>query len=265
MKYYYLENNEKRGPFTIVELKKANLSSQTLIWFKGLDKWTMAKNIPEIDILLSSTIPSKQYYILDNNEKIGPFSIDELKDKDIKPTTLLWSKDLDEWTKAREIEELEEVIMPPIPVENAEKNLKQNAQTSNEPTTDKKNQKKVKEDNLSSPKFTNPKFVHNSSSYFQRPFSYKGRIGRMEYFVVIILYSFVYGLVEYIREQTYDEFAIIILLLVLLASFYFLVVNTAKRCHDVGNSGWYQLIPFYALYLLFASGEEKDNQWGNKP
>jgi hypothetical protein len=30
-------------------------------------------------------------------------------------------------------------------------------------------------------------------------------------------------------------------------------------------SGWYQLIPFFPLYMIFASGEENSNKYGENP
>lgn len=117
MKYYYAVNNEKIGPITIEELKKANINDETLVWFRGLEKWKKIKNIPELQSVFISE-PSKQYYLLENSQKIGPFTIDELKEENIKPNTLVWSKNLNEWTNARKIDELEEIIMPPIPNQN---------------------------------------------------------------------------------------------------------------------------------------------------
>jgi len=46
---------------------------------------------------------------------------------------------------------------------------------------------------------------------------------------------------------------------------WFLIAQNTNRCHDLGNSGWYQLIPFYGLWLLFAEGNTGGNIYGRNP
>ncbi|MEY5047585.1 MAG: putative cytochrome [Bacteroidota bacterium] len=38
-----------------------------------------------------------------------------------------------------------------------------------------------------------------------------------------------------------------------------------RRMHDVGKSGWFLLIPFYNLILLFSAGDEGTNEYGPDP
>lgn len=54
MTYYYAENNEKRGPFSLEELRNKSLKEDTLIWYPGLEKWTYARNIEEIKSIIPS-------------------------------------------------------------------------------------------------------------------------------------------------------------------------------------------------------------------
>lgn len=44
-----------------------------------------------------------------------------------------------------------------------------------------------------------------------------------------------------------------------------MLASATKRCHDLGNSGWYQLIPFYIIALLFIKGDDCCNQYGTNP
>ena len=46
---------------------------------------------------------------------------------------------------------------------------------------------------------------------------------------------------------------------------YILFAQTAKRCHDVDKSGWYQLIPLYFFLLFFEKGDKEANQYGESP
>lgn len=46
--YYYLIENIQNGPCTIEELKTKGLTSETLIWFDGIDNWKKIKEVPEL-------------------------------------------------------------------------------------------------------------------------------------------------------------------------------------------------------------------------
>ncbi|MEQ6118002.1 DUF4339 domain-containing protein [Reichenbachiella sp. MALMAid0571] len=60
----------------------------------------------------------EQYFIIENSERLGPFSLDELKQKQMSKSTLVWTEKLDDWTEAKNLKELKDlikVIPPPIP------------------------------------------------------------------------------------------------------------------------------------------------------
>ncbi len=67
----------------------------------------------------------KEYYIAQNNEQRGPFSLEELK---VSPTTSIWREGLSDWVEAKNVKELEILFKstpPALPKKNDEKNLPQ--------------------------------------------------------------------------------------------------------------------------------------------
>ncbi|MBM3402096.1 MAG: DUF805 domain-containing protein [Bacteroidetes bacterium] len=94
---------------------------------------------------------------------------------------------------------------------------------------------------------------------FRAPFSFNGRIRRMEYGISIIIYLIAYSLIVGMSLSS------VIFLVAFVPLIWFLWAQGAKRCHDRGNSGWYQIIPFYALWMLFAEGDKNENEYGNSP
>ncbi len=97
---------------------------------------------------------------------------------------------------------------------------------------------------------------------FQQPFSFDGRIRRSEFGISYIIYIVIIVIIDNIAitggiaEVVY---------LAYIPAIWFLLAQGSKRCHDRGNSGWYQLIPFYALWMLFGDSEKGTNRYGPNP
>ena len=94
---------------------------------------------------------------------------------------------------------------------------------------------------------------------FTNPFSFNGRIRRTEFGISFIIYLFVYFIINLSIETA--PFVLILYIPLL----WFLWAQGAKRCHDRGNSGWFQLIPFYVFVLLFGEGYPGENRFGLNP
>jgi len=61
---------------------------------------------------------NQQFYIAVNGQQTGPFSIEDLKSKNIHRDTLVWTEGHDNWTRAEHIPLLKEVLRatpPPLP------------------------------------------------------------------------------------------------------------------------------------------------------
>ena len=98
-----------------------------------------------------------------------------------------------------------------------------------------------------------------------RPFSFKGRIGRVQ-----LILSYVVGFVVWfasfllfdIEHSDGNGGVILLFLACTVAFFWFLYAQCAKRCHDLGKSGAWMFVPFWNILLFFAEGEKGENQYG---
>jgi uncharacterized membrane protein YhaH (DUF805 family) len=97
---------------------------------------------------------------------------------------------------------------------------------------------------------------------FKDPFSFYGRIRRTELALTQILYMVIYFFVlVFENNETVGGWIGFILLL----PGYLLISQGAKRCHDLGKSGWWQLVPFYGLMMFFSAGDFGPNEYGDNP
>ena len=108
----------------------------------------------------------KKYFYSNGQEKEGPVTLEELKQKGIQPKTLIWHEGLDDWKEAEIIDELREIFElnpPPLEteIETAGESGAKNFNSENQNTTKTYSIKK--------------------QGMFSNPFSFEGRIRRTEY------------------------------------------------------------------------------------
>lgn len=121
---------------------------------------------------------------------------------------------------------------------------------------------KEKIEELKNKSLDNNNNVNTKPGMFRAAFSFEGRIRRMEHGLSIIIWYFYIIIMNGIAITTG---APVLNLILLIPGLWFLWAQSAKRCHDLGNSGWYQLIPFYALWMLFSEGKIGYNEYGANP
>ncbi len=169
------------------------------------------------------------YYSDDNSNTYGPFTKEQLLPK-INRNTLVYYDGIS-WTNAENIQELKShfgsqqahnvSFHQEIPYQNHKSEVK--------------------------------------NKFFAAPFSFDGRIRRMEFGVSLIIYMLIYSsLLKMIGDNSF-------LSLIFIPLVWFFLAQGAKRCHDRGNSGWYQIIPFYIFWMLFAEGDSHNNAYGSSP
>lgn len=72
MNYYIYQNNEQKGPFSVSEIEKMNLKSETLVWFDGLENWQKISDVESLKHLLKKTPPPVPPLNPDKNQSIPP-------------------------------------------------------------------------------------------------------------------------------------------------------------------------------------------------
>jgi uncharacterized membrane protein YhaH (DUF805 family) len=104
---------------------------------------------------------------------------------------------------------------------------------------------------------------------FKNPFSFTGRIRRTEFGISYIAYFvaclIIVGIGSGDAAGNRSVSSSLLILLFYIPLFWFLLAQGAKRCHDVGKSGWWQIIPFYVFWMLFQDGDLGPNEYGDDP
>ena len=96
-------------------------------------------------------------------------------------------------------------------------------------------------------------------------FSFRGRARRSEWWGVGIAV----GLLSYAMDPILEGdpsllVSVIVLVLSVLMIWASIATNT-RRCHDLGHNGFWQLIPFYGIWMGFVKGNIGSNEYGVDP
>jgi uncharacterized membrane protein YhaH (DUF805 family) len=103
-------------------------------------------------------------------------------------------------------------------------------------------------------------------------FSFEGRIRRTEYGATFLIFIFgravlnllIAGIFVASESENFGGMTVTSILLS-IPFLWFLWAQGAKRCHDMGKSGWWQLIPFFPLVMIFKEGDSHTNEYGDNP
>ncbi len=102
---------------------------------------------------------------------------------------------------------------------------------------------------------------------FKKLFSFNGRIRRTEYGITLVAYFLVAVTLQFTLLQPNPESGTgsLLYLIIFIPIIWIMLAQGCKRCHDRGNSGWYQIIPFYGFWMLFADSINGENEYGPNP
>jgi uncharacterized membrane protein YhaH (DUF805 family) len=89
-------------------------------------------------------------------------------------------------------------------------------------------------------------------------FSFDGRIRRLEYGLTFIAYMFMSFILALLSEAE----LYILWLILYVPVMWILYAQGAKRCHDMGYNGWWQIVPFFFLVMIFGKQEPQINKYG---
>ncbi|MCW3127108.1 MAG: hypothetical protein JWO03_2766 [Bacteroidetes bacterium] len=100
---------------------------------------------------------------------------------------------------------------------------------------------------------------------FRNVFSFEGRIRRFEYVISFVLYIGITLIIMFAMEPEKKGDGRLLSYILRIPFLLILGAQGAKRCHDLDDSGWFQLIPGYFLVLLFKDGQPYANEYGDNP
>ncbi len=117
--------------------------------------------------------------------------------------------------------------------------------------------------------------TENPKNLFEKLFSFDGRTNRLGYFGLTVLQIFIFTIfisIAFLLVGFSGELSVFICILCALFYLVSFFAVGARRQHDFGRSGWFQLLGFIpvagvfiTLSWFFFAGEKGTNQYGEEP
>jgi uncharacterized membrane protein YhaH (DUF805 family) len=241
-RYFYILDGKRIGPLSFEEIKATDISEETLVWYEGLENWQPAGKLGEF------------LYLSVRPEETKPVVEDSVESIEIIEPLIR-----DEPVSTQEAISENAVIA----VDNAPVVYQNSVESQLKAYTSSMNQYHGIDDPFASAQH---QMIYPKQPMFSNPFGFKGRIRRTEYwlsiFIGYVYLFFVLGLVGYTNGSSNLGS---VGFLFLIPFYWFLIAQNTKRCHDRGNSGWFQIIPFYGLWMAFGESDRFVNDYGPNP
>jgi len=100
---------------------------------------------------------------------------------------------------------------------------------------------------------------------FKHSFSFKGRIRRSEFGLSFLMSLVALILLSILNSMANTPAFSAVYGLGFLFISYFMLAQGAKRCHDIGQIGWLEIIPVWNFRLFVKDGEPETNKYGANP
>ena len=186
------------------------------------------------------------FYSINGNQK-GPVSLEGLKAAKIDKDTLVWRDGFDDWQEAGSVPELIGLFSESAP---AAEPISQQGPSSSGASNEE----------------ANGVDILDNTKMFKNAFLFKGRARRTEFCIAYAIYMVCMFIMAGLMGAS-DDFGILGVLgiIIMLGSTYFFLSEGTRRCHDLGHSGFWLLIPYYILWMLFQDGKVGPNEYGNNP
>lgn len=121
--WYYVENNDSLGAFTLDEMKgfiEANkIGGATLVWNAGMKDW---QRLEDTQLNEYICVDEKNWYYVENNDSKGPFTLDEMKGYIeagvLTGNSFVWKTGMQDWSRLKNTELAGNKMPDSEPVEN---------------------------------------------------------------------------------------------------------------------------------------------------